>query len=138
MRLFKWTKSHAVFVPEIDNEHRAIFQVAGELHQALRNEAPLFQVQEILHRLIACTEDHFAHEEQLMQNERYLSFDWHKQQHETVRKRMRQFVPLIEAGDAKAGTALIEFLSRWLQDHTSLTDRMMGAFLRNQQRAHIS
>jgi len=55
-----------------------------------------------------------------------------------VRKRMRQFAPLIEAGDVEAGTALIEFLSRWLRDHTGLTDRMMGAFLRNQQRARIA
>jgi len=138
MRLFKWNKSHAVFVPEIDNEHRAIFQAAAELQQAIQSGAPLFQVQEILHRLIAGTEDHFTHEEQLMQAERYLSFDWHKQQHDTVRKRLRQYVPLIEAGDPEAGTALIEFLSHWLRDHTSLTDRMMGAFLRNQQRAHAS
>jgi hemerythrin-like metal-binding protein len=136
MRFSKWTKANAVFVPEIDDEHRIIYRAAGELHEALENGAPLFQVQEILHRLIACVEDHFAHEERLMKNERYPTFDWHRRQHETVRKRMRQFVPLIEAGDAGAGASLIEFLSNWLRDHTGLTDRMMGAFLRNQQRAH--
>ena len=138
MRLFKWNKSHAVFVPEIDDEHRVVFGAAEELHQALGGGAPLFQIQEILHRLIACTEDHFAHEERLMRNGHYESFQWHKQQHDTVRKRLRQFVPRIEGGDAEAGAALIEFLSPWLRDHTGLTDRMMGAFLRNQQRAHIS
>ena len=138
MRLFKWSKAKAVFLPEIDDEHRVIYQVGGELRQALDDGAPLFQVQEILHRLISSVEDHFSHEERLMRAEHYPTFDWHRQQHETVRKRMRQFVPLIEAGDMDAGVALTEFLSNWLRDHTGLTDRMMGAFLRNRQRAHIA
>ena len=138
MRLFKWSKSNAIFVPGIDDEHRAIFQVTGELQQALTGGAPLFRIQEILHRLIASAEDHFAHEEKLMRSSRYLAFDWHKRQHNTVRKRMRKFAPLIENGDAEAGNALVEFLTRWLHDHTSVTDRMMGAFLRNQQRTRIA
>lgn len=138
MRLFKWSKSNEVFVPDVDHEHRAVFQAAAELQRALRCNRPLFQIQEILHRLIACTEDHFAHEEQLMRSSRYLSFEWHKQQHDTVRKRMRQYAPLIEAGDAEAGNALVEFLSHWLNDHTAVADRMMGAFLRNQRRTLIA
>ena len=138
MRLFKWHKSNAVFFPEIDNQHRAVFQATGELQQALRGGAPLFEDQEVLHRLIAAIEDHLAHEEKLMRSARYLSFEWHKQQHDTARKRLRQYVPLIEAGDAQAGAALVEFLTHWLDDHTAVTDRMMGAFLRNRQRAHIA
>jgi len=55
-----------------------------------------------------------------------------------VRKRMKEFVPLIEAGDLEAGKSLTEFLGHWLKDHTGLTDRMMGAFLRNQQRARVA
>jgi len=138
MGLFKWHKSNSVFVSDIDQEHRAIFQAAGELQRALRSRAPLFQTQEILHRLIACSEDHFAHEERLMRGSRYLSFEWHKQQHDTVRKRLRRYVPLVENGDAEAGTELIEFLTHWLNDHTAVADRMMGAFLRNQQRTLIA
>jgi hemerythrin len=138
MPLLKWSKSHAVFVPEIDNEHKEIFQAAGELQQALSSAAALFQVQEILHRLVACTEDHFAHEERLMRTGHYAALEWHKQQHDTVRRRMRKIVPQVERGDAESGAALIKFLSSWLRDHTGLTDRMMGAFLRNQQRARVN
>jgi len=137
MRAFRWKKSNTVFVTAIDDEHKAIFQAAGELQQALHTRAPLFQVQEILHRLIASTEDHFAHEEKLMRGARYLSFDWHRQQHDTVRKRLRTYAPLVEQGDGEAGHQLVEFLTRWLDDHTAVTDRMMGAYLRNQERTQI-
>jgi hemerythrin len=138
MRLFKWSKSNAVFVPTIDDEHRTIFKATSELQQALLNGAPLFEVQEILHRLIASAEDHFAHEEKLMRGARYLSFDWHKQQHDTARKRFRRYAPLIENGDQQAGHELVEFFTNWLNDHTAVTDRMMGAYLRNQDRARIA
>jgi len=137
MRLFHWSKSNAVFVPAIDDEHRTIFQATGELQHALHSRAPVFQVQEILHRLIALAEDHFSHEEKLMRGSRYLSFDWHRQQHDTARKRLRLYAPLIEGGDREAGHELVEFLTRWLEDHTAVTDRMMGAFLRNQERTLI-
>jgi len=137
MQFFRWKKSNTVFVPTIDDEHKTIFQATGELQQALHTRAPLFQVQEILHRLIAATEDHFANEEKLMRGARYLSFDWHRQQHDTVRKRLRILAPLVEQGDRDAGHQLVEFLSRWLEDHTAVTDRMMGAYLRNQERALI-
>ena len=126
-----------MFLPVIDDEHQAIFQATGELQNALHSRAPQFQVHEILHRLITSTEDHFAHEEKLMRGARYLAFDWHRQQHQTARKRLKQYAPLIEEGDREAGIELVEFLTRWLDDHTTVTDRMMGAHLRNQERAQI-
>lgn len=138
MRLFHWKNSNAVFVRQIDEEHREIFHIAGELQEALDSRAPLFEIQETLHRLVAGVEDHFAHEERLMRLGHYDALVWHKQQHDTARRRMRHLAPLIESGDADAGNTLIAFLSKWLDDHTGLTDRMMGAFLRNQQRAQAS
>jgi hemerythrin len=147
MRFFKRSKSNAVFHTPIDGEDRAIFEATGELQQAFRRGVPLFEVQEILHRPIACTGDHFAHEEKLMRATRYLSFNWQKGQHDTARKRMREYVPLIifpaptfgvEVGGVDAGTALVKFLTRWLDDHTAVTGRMMGAYLRNQERERIA
>ena len=138
VRLFKWTKANACFVSKIDDEHRAIYHEADELQRSLTVAAPEFEILEILHRLIATTEDHLLHEEGLMRSTRYDAYDWHRQQHDTLRKRLRQFVPLIEDGDRQAALTLIEFLSKWLKDHTALADRMLGAHLRNQDRQHAA
>ena len=138
MRLFKWTKANACFVPEIDDEHRSIYRVADELHQSLVAGAPEFAILEIFHRLIATAEDHLVHEEGLMRSTRYSGRAWHQQQHDTLRKRLRQFVPIVEDGDREAAVALIEFLSKWLKDHTALADRMLGAHLRNRDRLHAA
>ena len=71
MRPFKWTKTKACFVPKIDDEHRAIYHDADELQQSLTAATPEFAILEILHRLIATTEDHLLHEEGLMRSTRY-------------------------------------------------------------------
>ena len=134
MQRFKWTKAHAVFLPEVDAEHRNLYQLADEL-QTAAGQADAPRMLETLRALMAATEDHFAHEERQMRTTHYESYAWHKQQHDTLRKRMAQFTPQIESGDGEAASLLLEFLSGWLKDHTSLTDRMLCAHLRNYERA---
>ena len=134
MRSLKWRTSHAVFVTEIDDEHKEIFEMVSNLQKALSGSGPSLEIRKLTQRLTACIVGHFAHEERLMQAARYGSINWHKQQHDAASSRVGQFVLGIEQGDHKAGVALVEYLTSWLRDHTRLADRMMGAFLRNHRR----
>ena len=136
MRLFKWSKMHAVFIPEIDAEHKEIFRLAEELRQAVLGGALTDQAQAILRELMARGEDHFAHEERLMHSTHYTGSAWHKGQHDTVRKRLKEFAPRIEGGERQAAMLLLDFLSGWLRDHIRQTDCMMAAHVRNYERAH--
>jgi hemerythrin len=126
---------HAVFIPEIDAEHKNIYRLAEELSQAVAGGVPADQARAILRELIASGEDHFAHEERLMRATNYPASAWHKGQHDTVRKRMKEFAPRIEGGDGEAAPLLLEFLSGWLRDHVRLADCMMAAHVRNYERA---
>jgi hemerythrin len=135
MASLKWTTSNAVFVTEIDDEHKEIFEVLSSLQKVLASRGPLPQVSKVIQRLVASIVGHFAHEERLMRAARYGSLRWHKKSHDAAHKRVRQFALRIEQGDNNAGLELVEYLTSWLHDHTGLADRMMGAFLRNQQRS---
>ena len=134
MRPLKWSTSHAVFVPEIDDEHKEIFQALSNLEKVLAGRGPTPEIQNLTQRLISSIAGHFAHEERLMRAARYASIRWHKQAHDHARRRVGEFVLRIEQGDSRAGLELVDYLTSWLNDHTRLADRMMGAFLRNQQR----
>ena len=134
MRSLKWSTSHAVFVPAIDDEHKEIFEAVSGLQYALTSGASAAALRKLTQRLITCTAGHFAHEGRLMRTARYGSLCWHKQQHDTASNRVSQFIVRIEHGDATAGGELVEYLTSWLHNHTRLADRMMGAFLRNQHR----
>ncbi len=134
MRSLKWSTSHQVFVAEIDDEHKEIFQALSNLQKVLASRGPLSEIHKLTQRLISCIVGHFAHEERLMRAARYASIRWHKQAHNSARRRVGEFVLRIEQGDSEAGLELVGYLTSWLNDHTRLADRMMGAFLRNQQR----
>ena len=136
MALFQWNDRNVVYLPEIDAEHRSIFLIAGELHEALLGSATPENVRAALRNLLAETEMHFQHEERLMRDLDYPSYEWHKRQHDTVRKRAKALAPGIAGGDSGAPMLLLEFLAGWLRDHTALTDRMMASYLRNRERVH--
>jgi hemerythrin len=129
----KWSASHEVFVPDIDDEHKEIFEAVADLRRALTVDTHLTDIVRLTNRLAACAVDHFLHEERLMRAARYGSLRWHKQQHDGARRQVSEFAARIEQGDRTAGLALVEYLSSWLGNHTRLADRMMGAFLRNQR-----
>ena len=129
-----WNTSHAVFIDEIDDEHKEIFDALCQLRKALASRDALLEIRRLARRLTDNITGHFRHEERLMRAARYGSFRWHKQQHDTAARRVRQFVTGIERREADAGTQLVLFLSSWLHNHTRVADRMLGAFLRNHRR----
>jgi len=135
MRSLKWNSSHAVFVTEIDDDHKEIFAVVAELQAALCGQESTENLENLTKRLAVCIEDHFAHEERLMRAARYGLLPWHKRRHDAARLRVARFVKRIDRGDPEAGPAFVAYLTGWLHHHTRLPDRMLGAFLRNERRA---
>ena len=96
-------------------------------------DVPLAEIQKLTQRLISSIAGHFAHEERLMRAARYASIRWHKQAHDHAGRRVGNSSPHRKRG-FHGRPELVEYLTSWLNDHTRLADRMMGAFLRNQQR----
>ncbi|HXK02390.1 MAG TPA: hemerythrin family protein [Verrucomicrobiae bacterium] len=131
MGLFKWSRAHSVFVPEIDAEHRALFRLGEELQKGVAAGTDLRQLRPVLRELITSTEAHFKHEERIMKAAHYNGLAWHKKQHDAVRWRVRRALKRIDTGHADGVSEFLEFLDSWLKTHTAVSDRMMGAYLRN-------
>jgi len=133
-RPFEWTDDHEIFLPEIDAEHRNLYRLGAELTQALAAGARMPKLKEMVRAAAVAVEDHFVHEERLMQEARYMSLSWHRSQHDAARKRVVAFGGRIEAGDKEAIRELLTYMAAWMQDHVAVADRMMGASLRNRNR----
>jgi hemerythrin len=134
MHHFKWSKAHAVFLPEVDAEHRNLFRMAEELQQALRTGAEVARVLDLVRPLAVAIEEHFAHEERIMRAASCPDAAWHKGQHDTARKRLADAVADLEAGGRDEVDEFVDFLGKWFRDHMSLSDRMMAAHVRNHDR----
>jgi len=123
-----------VFVPEIDAEHQEMFRLADEFRQAvLEGERPA-ELEGLERRLAGEVTGHLTHEERMMRAAAYPSFEWHERQHETARARLDDLRRAIPGGDRQRIFEVLESLAGWLRDHTSVADRMAGAYLRNHWR----
>jgi len=134
MKRYKQGGRHSVYISELDAEHRTLFRIGEELHRAVVAKAGPGPVGEVVRALLAHVEDHFTHEERLMRRSGYPAIDWHKRQHDGVRRHLKRYAKRVESGDIEAATLLLDYLSSWLNGHTGLTDRMMAAYLRNYDR----
>ena len=134
MLILRWSRQYVVASREIDDEHRTLFQLAEELRQALVKDAKARRLQSITSKLMAHIAGHFSHEERMMQSMRYPHYEWHKRQHMVARAAAKRLARKIRLGQAQAGPELLKFLESWLKHHIRLSDRMLGAFLRNQER----
>ena len=138
MRLFKWSKMHEAFIPEIDAEHRTMFRLGQELQEAVVGGSQSERLRPLLDSLLSAMEGHFSHEERMMHAASYPAYLWHKEQHDAVRKRLRQFSDAVGRGEQEAPEMLLEYFRDWLQGHTRLSDRMMAAYLRNRRRVQAA
>jgi hemerythrin len=125
----KLNPAHSVFVPILDAEHRGLLDAVDELRQAAaRGDKPASL--SAMRALAAQAADHFAHEERMMIHTRYHLLEWHKRQHDTNRKRLREFAARFEKGDAAALEEAAAYMTAWMADHTGVHDRMLSAHLR--------
>jgi hemerythrin len=118
-------------VPEIDAEHRTIFEKAGELHRAVLAGKDIAEIQALLKELIARASRHFTHEEEMMRAAGYPSYEWHKGQHDSIRAKVKSAERRLRRGETDGTLELLKYLSGWLKNHTSVTDRLMSAYCRN-------
>jgi len=132
MRSIRWTTSEAVWIEEIDDDHKEIFAGLAQFQKILCDSGPVTELRKTLKSMAATIDGHFEHEERLMRASRYSSLRWHQGLHRAARRNLEQLTPAIERGDREAGDALVEYLMNWLRDHTRVADRMMASHLRNQ------
>jgi len=137
MRPFEWSEEYGVSVPEIDSDHQAMFRVADGLYRALVAETSASQAQPVFRELATHAGEHFSHEERLMRASGYPLYAWHKRQHAVVNGKMKLLERRILHDDRNAALLVLD-LSVWLKNHIRLADRMLGAYLRNYQRAQAA
>lgn len=134
MRIFEWNESHAVHVPDVDDEHQQLFRLCNDLQRALLDGSATGEVQSMVAELVIHTAHHFSHEQREMRAAGYSLYEWHRRQHHAALTKVRAMERRIRRGDRDAAIELLNYLPAWLNDHVRLADRMLGAHLRNRQR----
>jgi len=134
----RWNHSNEVFVPEMDAEHRVLFGMVEELRRTVNSKTGSAKVADGIRALLSETQEHFGHEERLMSNSAFWGAKWHTAQHGSALKHLRNALKAYEKGDGAKAERELKAMGSWLNDHTSIADRILGAFLRNHDRETAS
>jgi hemerythrin len=121
--MFEWNDAYSVRVQSVDAQHKTLFRMAAELHQAMLAGKAKAIVAQLLDQLVKYTVVHFAHEERLMQEAAYPQLAAHKAQHADLTQKVLNFQKDFLDGRAAMSIELLNFLKDWLQHHIIESDQ---------------
>ena len=133
--LFQWNDSYSVKVAALDNQHKKLFDLVNELHQAMKSGRGKDAMGEILRRLIDYTVHHFSVEEKLMEMHKYPEFVAHRAEHRALAEKVVAFKKELEADSGTVTLEVMDFLQQWLLNHIQRVDQGYSEFL-NAQGVH--
>lgn len=129
MSTFSWSEKYKVNVKEMDDQHRMLINLVGQLDEAMRKGKGKETLGLILGRVIDYTKVHFAAEERLMKAYGYPEFSEHRLIHEKMTAKVLEIEREYKSGKAMITLDVMKFLTEWLQKHIEGTDKKYGPFL---------
>ena len=130
-----WTPALAIGVPEIDAQHKTLFERAGRFEAAVKAREHSFRLEDLFAYLVDYARVHFAAEEKFMREVGYPGLAEQLHEHAEFRRRLLSLVPQWESEDDSTAmlAALVGFLDAWLIDHVTRSDQRIGDFVRTRR-----
>jgi hemerythrin len=89
---FGWKQIYSVNNPQIDAEHKMLFDIAKEAFTEVEPHLKTAKIKDILTRLYDYMKTHFKHEEEYMQHINYPAYKEHKKLHAEIILKINDFV----------------------------------------------
>ena len=125
-RALEWDDSFATGVRTLDDQHRRLFDMVNDLHDAMQQKRSKDAVGSILDRLIEYTASHFSAEEEGFRRSNYPQEAQHKAHHAKLVEQVLDLQRKFNSGEALLTQSVIEFLQDWLINHIKGVDRGYG------------
>lgn len=129
--MFTFTKDCLIGVPEIDDEHRRLFELIGEVDAALKADIDsISTAMALLNELKQYAVTHFAHEEAYMASIKDPELERQQKEHRAFVDKVNSyhFSDITDETAKELVLELLEYLSKWLMGHILGSDIMIGHF----------
>jgi hemerythrin len=127
--LVTWDPSYSVKVKRCDEDHKKLFALINNLHEAMSVGQGADKVGQIVKELANYTRYHFSAEEALLEKAKYPDVLAHRAEHQVFVKKVDQFQKDIESGKGGQSIAVASFLKDWLTHHIKQRDQKYSAHL---------
>lgn len=127
---FHWQKEYEHGVPALDEPHRKLLALAGEVAQRILARAPHEEVAASVRALAEFTAAHFSEEERLMAVSGFGENAVHAEHHGELLDQLERFACRLDSHDSARDSArTLAFLRDWVAHHIMHSDRKLAAHL---------
>ena len=129
--MYIFTKDCLIGVPEIDDEHKRLFELIGEVDSALKADADsVSTAMALLNEIKQYAVTHFAHEEAYMASIQDPELPRQQKEHQAFVDKVNsyRFSDINEDTAKELILELLEYLSKWLMGHILGSDILIGQF----------
>ena len=131
----EWSSEYSVGIPEIDEQHKALFELIAKIHTAIHERKGSAACQTVLDELVDYTRIHFALEQSLMRMMGYPDYKAHCEHHRKLVEDVEAMQAKIRAGSASISFELLHFLRNWLAKHIIGEDIQYARFFLSRKQA---
>ncbi|MDR2015384.1 MAG: bacteriohemerythrin [Azoarcus sp.] len=124
----QWSEEFSVGIPEIDEQHKTLFNLVNMLHIAILDHKGTAACAEVLDELVDYTRVHFGLEQSLMHIGKYPEYEAHCALHHELVEEVVALQNKIHSGKAAISFELLHFLRTWLTKHILGEDKKYGVF----------
>ena len=126
---FAWQDSYGIGVPEVDDQHRALFDAIEELAAVADGRASADGMQKAVERLATLARAHLQYEESLASRAPPPGYDLVLPEHGEFLRRVETQARLLGSAPVDALRTFVEYLKDWIIDHTLLEGRQFSSSL---------
>lgn len=134
MTAVRWSPNLSVGSEEIDSEHAKLIDLLNALASEIEAGGGHDAIRERLDSLIAETEQHFRHEEAIMDRESYPELGYHQRIHQALIQEIAEFRDSLDDG-MEIGSEITDFIKNWLISHIMESDKQLGGYLEGRKSA---
>jgi len=130
MSIYEWDSTWETGNPQIDLQHKQLFQQLERLYVAVAEGKEVGETERALMLLGEYVEIHFRDEESLMWQSGYGGIVHHKEIHDDLREQVNALIAAFLNNLQPIPAAVIDFLVTWLKEHLAGEDRLLAEHLR--------
>lgn len=133
MQNYQWSEELSVGIRLIDDQHKQLVLMLGELQEKLLLQMAERDIVHVLHRLQNYAKEHFELEEGLMFDIRddVPNYAEHMEEHRDFISNVAELMMRFVQEGNKVAWELFIFLGDWLVNHIQQTDVVLGSCLRS-------
>lgn len=129
MAFMEWGDEYLTGIPEVDAQHKRLFQLVNQLHQSVVNGDFSEVAGKIINELVDYAIEHFATEERLFLARGYPQYEEHKREHDLLIRQTLEIQEQFRQRKITITYEMLDFLSDWLKKHTTDADLQFARFI---------